>query len=310
MQAIGSPAPTYQWQLDGTNLLNQTNAQLVVPGVALTQSGTYSVLVCNSAGCTNVSVTLQVTPKPLLVITEAMSSEATDTNNSTLDHQDWWELSNLDTFPVRLKDYRFDDNSASLAFACTLTNDVTIEPGESVVLVEAMSADAFRAWWGKALSPNLQIVTYGGSGLSFSANGDAINLWNAAAIVDSDKVCSATFGTATRGISFGYDPDAHQFGALSMVGVNGGFTAAVNGDIGSPGTVINFPRFTACLVDAIGFHSTLMTQPGRNYRIDSAATLAGGNWQPLTNVTAVPNPLFLSQPIGSGARFYRAVMVP
>jgi hypothetical protein len=255
---------------------------------------------------------LNVTPKPHLVITEVMSSEATDTNNSTLDHQDWWELSNLDIFVVNLHGYRFDDNSASLSFACTITNEATITPGESVVLVENMSAAAFRAWWGpQALAPNVKIITYAGSGLSFGSGGDAVNVWNAVATVDSDKVASVAFGTAIRGVSFGYDPDANTFGGLSAAGVNGAFTAAVNGDIGSPGAIINLPRFTAYSMDG-GFHLTLKTQPGRNYCIEYTDSLENADWLTLTNVTAAPNPLLITDTKtgGSACRYYRAVMVP
>jgi len=278
----------------------------------LTNSGAYSVVVSNSAGSTNIAFALIVTPKPRLVVTEVMSSEATDTNNSTLDHQDWWELSNLDSFAVHLRGYRFDDNSASLAFACTLTNDVIIEPGESVVLVENMSADAFRAWWGpEALRPDLKILTYGGSGLSFGSGGDAIHVWNAAATADSDQVASASFGTATRGVSFGFDPDAALFGALSAPGQNGAFTAAVNGDVGSPGTILNLPRFTACSRNAAGFTFSLLTQPGHHYVVEYKDDLRDASWLTLTNAVQAPNPLTVADPDAAGraSRCYRAIMV-
>ncbi len=116
------------------------------------QTGTYSVIVTNSVGGTNASATLLVTPKPNLRITEIMSSEETNAAGSTLGHGDWWELSNLGTFPVNIHGYRFDDNSYSLAQACSITNDITIAPGESIVLCEDMTPDEFRPpfshWWG------------------------------------------------------------------------------------------------------------------------------------------------------------------
>ena len=313
VQAIGSPAPAYQWEFNGTNLVGQTNSQLVLSSVQLEQTGAYSVIVGNSAGSTNVAFTLTVTTKPLLVITEVMSSEATDTNNSTLDHQDWWELSNLDSFAVNLHGYRFDDNSGSLSFACTITNEATIAPGESIVMVENMSADAFRTWWGlQDLPPNVKIITYVGSGLSFGSGGDAVNVWNAVATVDSDKVASAAFGTATRGVSFGYDPGSSTFGGLSAAGQNGAFIAAVNGDIGSPGTIINRLRITACSLSGNEFNLTLVTQPGRHYRIEYTDTLSDVDWLPLADVMTAPNPLSITDTNAGSAstRFYRAVMVP
>jgi hypothetical protein len=221
-------------------------------------------------------------------------------------------LSNLDTFAVNLRGYRFDDNSASLSFACTLTNDVTIQPGESIVLVENMSPEAFRAWWGPQLDANAKIITYSGSGLSFGSSGDAVNVWNAAASADSDKIASVSFGTATRGVSFGYDPNTQTFGGLSVAGVNGAFVAAVNGDIGSPGAIMNWTGFTRYYLDGAGFHLTLKTLPGRNYRIEYTDQLESGNWQSLSNVIAVPGPLSVTDPDANGhsARFYRAVMTP
>ncbi len=313
VQAIGSPTPSYQWQFNGTNLVGQTNSQFALSSVQLTQTGVYSVVVSNVAGSTSLSFTLTVTPKPLLRVTEVMSSEATDTNNSTLDHQDWWELSNLDSFAVNLRGYRFDDNSASLSLACTITNDVWIAPGESVVLVENMSADAFRTWWGpQALPPNLKIITYTGSGLSLGSGGDAINVWNAVATGDSDKVASAVFAAAARGVSFGYNPDSSTFGGFSAAGENGAFIAAVNGDIGSPGTLINLPRFTAFSWNGTTFNLTLATQPGRHYRIEYTECLSAVDWLPLIDVATAPNPLPIIDPNAGNqsSRYYRAVMVP
>jgi uncharacterized delta-60 repeat protein len=48
-----SPTPvTYQWRLNGTNLVGQTNATLNIPSVKQTDGGVYKVVVSNSAGQT------------------------------------------------------------------------------------------------------------------------------------------------------------------------------------------------------------------------------------------------------------------
>jgi hypothetical protein len=73
---LGSPAPAYQWQFDSTNLAGQTNAQLTVAITQTNQSGVRSVIFTDMVGGTNVPTILNVTPKPALVITEVMSSEA------------------------------------------------------------------------------------------------------------------------------------------------------------------------------------------------------------------------------------------
>ena len=56
--ATGTPAPTYQWRLDGTNLSGATAATLLLPSVTLGQAGSYSVVVTNIAGSTNSSSAL------------------------------------------------------------------------------------------------------------------------------------------------------------------------------------------------------------------------------------------------------------
>jgi hypothetical protein len=48
--ATGSPAPTYQWQLNGTAVPGATAATLVLTDILASQSGSYNVVVTNSAG--------------------------------------------------------------------------------------------------------------------------------------------------------------------------------------------------------------------------------------------------------------------
>ena len=309
VSATGSPEPTYQWAFNGTNIADATNSQLTIPGVQTNQAGVYSVLVSNTAASTNLSATLTVTPKPNLAITEVMSSEA----NGVAGHQDWWELSNLDAFSVNLRGYRFDDDSASLTAAYRITNDVTIAPGESIVFVENMTPDAFRDWWGpQNLRPGLRIITYVGSGLGLSATSDQINLWNAAANTNADKIAGVTFLAATRGVSFGYDPATLAFGGLSTINVNGAFTAVVNGDIGSPGVIVNQPRFAAFSQSGNGLSLTIISQPGRNYRVEYKNNLGEATWTTLTNVLANTNPLTVADSVSltNASRFYRVVLLP
>ena len=49
----GTPAPTYQWQFNGTNLAGATGAILSLTTVTTNQAGTYTVGITNAAGWTN-----------------------------------------------------------------------------------------------------------------------------------------------------------------------------------------------------------------------------------------------------------------
>lgn len=310
--ASGNPAPVYQWQFNHANLASQTNAQVALSNLQTNQTGTYSVSVTNLAGSTNASFVLTVTPKPNLVITEVMSSEAKSINGSTLATSDWWELSNLGDFPVNLQGWRFDDDHDSFSDADTITNNVTIAPDESVVLVEGMSPDDFRAWWGPQNLPNrLQIITY--ASIGFSSSGDAVYLWNAAATAVTDTVASVTFPSATRGVSFGYEPVAKTFGAPSVAGRSGAFAATVNGDVGSPGMILNLPRFTGYNLNAAsGFNFSFVTQSNLNYLVEYKSDLAAPTWIAFTNFIGAANVFTVTDPVigANSARYYRVVVTP
>jgi hypothetical protein len=316
VSAYGSPSPAYQWQFNGTNISGQNGAQFQLNLSDTNQTGTYSVVLTNSAGSTNFPATLIVTPRPQLQITEVMSSESTntDTGDPSGDN-DWWELSNFGNFPVNLQGYRFDDNHFSLTDAYTITNAVIIQPGESIILVENMTPDEFRAWWGPQLRANLQIITY--PSIGFSSDVDAITIWNAAATTESDYLDSISFSTAARGFSFGYDPtQAGDLGflgfapdGLSVAGVNGAFVAAVGGDVGSPGTVVNVPNFTAVTQTNGGVNLTWFTQPNWTNIIQFKNNLTDTNWQTLTNLTGTgASTLNFIDPTVSTQRFYRVIL--
>jgi hypothetical protein len=175
------------------------------------------------------TVLITATAQAQLRITEVEPAQADGL------HQDWWELTNLGSTPVDLMGFKFDDSSAAIATSVTLsTASLVIAPGESIVFVDTLTPDLFRAWWGPGLDPDTKIITYTSSGLGLSASSDAVNIWNAS----DTLVDSVTFGQATTGVSFGYDLGANVFGGLSQLGVGGAFAALQNGDIGSPGLVV------------------------------------------------------------------------
>ncbi len=85
-----------------------------------------------------------------------------------------------------------DDNSKSFAAAVALNGITSIAPGESVIFIEsdapATVVPAFKTLWFGANPPaGLQIGTYTGSGVGLSTGGDAVNLFNSAGVLASQR---------------------------------------------------------------------------------------------------------------------------
>jgi hypothetical protein len=312
--ASGFPIPTYQWSKDNSPLTDETNNSVAISLSDTNQSGVYSVIVTNSAGGTNASFTINVTPVPNLVITEVESSEGTNTDNGDpSSHSDWFELSNFGDFPVNLHGFRIDDSHASLSLSATVTNQTIIQPNESVVFVQDMTPDEFRTWWGTNLSPGVQIIDYSGSGQGLSSSGDAVYVWNAAATDDSGYVTAVTFGSAIGGDSFGFDLnflDQSGFeGTFTTAGVDGAFVAAIGGDIGSPGAIINMPRFNGSTQTNGGFALSWASQPDWNYTIQYKTNLTDAAWTTLTQVTSGnTNVMNYTDTTPDAQRFYRVFL--
>jgi hypothetical protein len=187
-----------------------------------------------------------------LRITEVESSEAPVGTNAP--HADWWELTNLGSNPVDITGFRMDDNSASFALSVPLSGITSISAGESAVFFEVtgnppLTVQGFRDWWG--LGSSVQVGTYSGSGVGLSSASDAVNLYTSTGTL----VDGVSFGAATTGTTFGWDPVAQTFGGLSQIGVNGAYAAPQNGDIGSPGVVPEPGTFALVLTGlaALGF---------------------------------------------------------
>ncbi|HXJ76205.1 MAG TPA: immunoglobulin domain-containing protein [Candidatus Dormibacteraeota bacterium] len=310
--ASGTPQPTYQWHRDST-LLAETGSTNILRNLTLADAGLYTVVASNPLGAATNQATVQVTTRPRLVITEIMAAQST--NGPYGGHNDWWELTNLGEFPVDLSGYRFDDGSATLLASVTFTNTpLLIAPGESIIFVEGMPAEAFRSWWGADnLLPTQQIITYRGAGLGLAAAGDSVNVWNSAATLDNDTAVSQVFSGASAGISLGYNADAQRFGDASRVGFDGAFVARENGDIGSPGYIRNplNPRIINFNRTGSGWVLTWTAMPGRSYTVESASDLGGTTWSVLSTFPATDTFEVFTDPLsGDARRFYRVRLEP
>jgi hypothetical protein len=314
--ASGVPQPRYQWRFNGSILNNATNNSYVVSGAAIANGGVYSVIVSNSLGVLTNQAALTVTPRPNLAITEVCSSQST--NGDFSGHNDWWELSNFDTFTVDLYHYQFDDNSATRAAAYTITNHILIAPGESIVFVEGMSPNSFRRWWGAVnLKPGLQIIRYDGPNLSLSGtDGDGLLLWNPGAADDSDVIAVETFVGATTTSTFGYNPDTSTFGDLSVPGIFGAFRAMETDDVGSPGYLRTPPEPRIYRLQPGAGNNYELTWFGlanRSFSIEFKNDLMDALWSPLTTVisTGLVTTVTISPAASpTGRRYLRMSLLP
>jgi hypothetical protein len=319
VSARGYPIPTNQWRFNGVDIPGATNTTLLVPNIDFANAGSYSVHLGNTNGLTNASAILTVRPRPYLKITEMMGS--TSTNSTISGRGDWWELTNFDTNAVNLRGYRFDDFPGVLEGALVITNEVIIQPGESVLFIQDMTPDLFALWWGEENLPeNVQFVHYSGNG--FTATGDSITLWNPTALEPDDFIDRAEYVhlnfdfTPVRGISLSFWCDGFiEFGTSSVTNVCGTIGAASSADLGSPGFVANHPprpRAVQILRDAQGVHLTWKTQPGVQYELLGKDLLTVTNWTSLGQHPATDSFLTISDATATNTatRFYRLRIVP
>lgn len=318
----GYEPPTVQWQFNGQDLADATNAILRVPHADPAHAGLYSVQIRNSLGTAQASASLTVRPAPNLVITEVMGS--TSTNTTIFGRGDWWELTNFDTEAVQLRGYRFDDGPGVLEGALVITNDLVIQPGESILFIADMTPEFFTEWWGEENLPeHVQFFPYFGNGLD--ADGDSMTLWNATPLDESDFIARAEYlqrlnpdFTPVGGPSQTYWCEGYnEEGWSSVAGQCGAIQAARSDDVGSPGYRTNrpprtvAPRCQGVAHDGVGVHLTWKTQVGRHYELLGHDDLKASTWTVLSEHTSEGTQLVVTDANPNGPqRFYRLRVTP
>jgi hypothetical protein len=301
---VGYPAPTLRWLYSSNSLPGKTNATLMLSPATSTNAGTYSIIASNASGTATSTATLIVRPRPDLRITEVQSAQSTGGTKG-----DWWELTSFETQPVNLFAWRFNDSDGGLNDAFII-GALTIAPGESIVFVEGLTATQFSSWWGTTNLPTgLKVITYTGPGLGFGAGGDTVWLWNDTVTDTNDFIARATFGSATTGVSFNYDPGSGVFGALSVPGVHGVVRAAVGNDLGSPGRILAplvAPVLQISRTNArvrIAFEA----MGGRSYMLEGRNDFEDATWDPTGETFTATNnaPAFFEKDVTTGRRFFR-----
>ncbi|RYD27677.1 MAG: hypothetical protein EOP86_24200, partial [Verrucomicrobiaceae bacterium] len=301
----GEPPPTFSWKFNGQPIAGQTASTLTVPNFQSANAGTYELTAANSLGSVTTSAVISVRTMLNLRVTEVSSQQAAGGSGVA----DWWELTSFEPAPVTLAGWRFNDSGGGLGSAFVFPAGLTIPAGGSIIFVEDLTAEQFRAWWGASVPAAAQIVTYSGNGLAFSASDDGVRLWNATATEDADTVASVDFAQATAGVTFNYDPVSGQFGALSQAGVNGVFKAATTADIGSPGlyrAAVPAPVLTIAK-SATGIRIDFTTVPGGTYVLEFSVDPVADTWEPTGDTFTATNDEggFFEVPISGGRSFYR-----
>ncbi len=153
---------------------------------------------------------------------------------------DGFEITNFGSTAVDISGWKVDDNSNSFVSSVALAGISSIGAGQSVIFIEGAAANAnfLSTWFGANAPAGLQIGRYSGAGIGLGTGGDAVNLYNAAGTL----VTRVDFGASPASAPYAtFDNAAGASGVtlsvLSAVGVNGAFTAAAGGEIGSPGSV-------------------------------------------------------------------------
>jgi|GEM_PF-549326 len=185
-------------------------------------------------------------------VTTLRITEANPTGSSEAYNFDWFEVTNTGSIAVNISGWSVDDSSSITTPVRGAINGITsIAAGESVILIESSAANlaanktAFaNAWFAGNLPVNLQIGSYSASGVSLSASGDGVGLFDNASTPVLQAYISFGATTTTGGTVDNAEGINDTTGASSnvtarsIVGTNGGFLSSGN-QIGSPGSIAN-----------------------------------------------------------------------
>jgi hypothetical protein len=172
-----------------------------------------------------------------ILITEVAPWASTAANSPYA--SDWFELTNTGSSAVSISGWKMDDNSNSFASAVSLTGVSSIGAGESVIFTEKATTNFLSTWFGASVPAGLQIGNYTGSGVGLSADGDAVNIYNAAGILQANVTFAISDAVAPyQTFSNAAGLNNASISTLSVAGVDGAFVATNDiVEIGSPGRI-------------------------------------------------------------------------
>lgn len=199
---------------------------------------------------------------------------------------DFFELLNVGTVPVNLNGWKWVDTDGANFNAGTAVTfgDVTIAPGEVLVVIQNTSDNVatFRAAW--AVDPSIQIVGVGGPGLG---QNDGVLVFDSAGKLRA----SFSYRTASVNVTQGdgsvvavapYTTTAEAPSAGGHAGISAGGAATVS-VVWDPASGVSAPRYTAATAGDIGAYQ----QAGNPATIGSPGVTGAGAFVPAAAV--LPN---------------------
>ena len=308
----GGTAPfKYQWYFNtNTALLNQTNASVTLTNIQLTNAGTYSVAITNSAGSTNSSYALLTVWQPPVITNQPVSLTNNVGSSAT------FSVTNGGTAPFKYQWY-FNTNTALLN-----------QTNASVTLANIQFTNAGTY--------SVAITNSAGSTNSSYA---LLTVWQPPIITNQPvgytnmAGCSRTFSVGASGVpALGYQWRLTSTGltgaaaaTLSLTNIltsqAGAYTVVITNSAGSvTSSVANLvvtnpppPAVTGGVVKSSGaFQFTFTPVVGLTNTVLTNGTLFGGTWNVFTNLppSASASPITLTNLSGSANLFYRVMIQP
>ena len=293
----GAPRSAYQWKFNGTPLTN--NAQisgaqsniLTLTSVALTNAGTYQVVVTNAAGLTNASATLTVSRTMPLV---------TWTNPAAI------------VYGTALSSNQLNATAnVPGAFAYTPTTNIVLTAGTNTLLVVFTPTDTNDY----TLATNSASLVVSPAALTVSASNasraygqtNPVFTGTVVGVTNGDNITAAYNTAATSNSPAGTYPIVPSLVDPSDRETNYTVTL-VNGTL----TVFTAPVIQSAQQSGGLLTFTWTTLTNQMYQIQSTAGLTPPNWTNLGgSITATNSTMTMAEPIaGDAQHYYRIVLLP
>jgi hypothetical protein len=300
--AIGTPAPTYQWQKDGVDLPGATGAALSLTGTTLDYSGRYTLVATNLLGSASASATLTVRAAPVIVAPPASQQLFAGERAA-------FAVSVIG-FPAPT--YQWRKNGATIAGATNSTFTLTSATSADAGRYEVVATNLL----GSATSPpaTLTVTTRDFSGAYFGqlAGGGAFGLYvrrdrTAVFLAHISNPSIAIMVNSTVELSGNFSVTGRSLGAESrpftLRGTITDTADTVAGTISELGIAFSGSRHaSASPVSAAGYYQGAMVNSASG-RAEAIVGPSGESWILLVNATTVDS---AQGTLGSGGRLTSA----